>query len=114
MTMPGKTLKQAQAAQDDGVAASVAASGDEWQEYAVMYVKNYLRTHNLLFCDDVWAEGLEVPVSPRAFGAVMRKAISAGWMRPSGAHRRSKSSNNSMRPVYLSLISTSKSFVITV
>jgi hypothetical protein len=94
----------AQQRQETGIQQAVTHSGPTWVEYATEYVRVYLTEHDELFCDDVWAHGLVVPASPRAFGQVMKTAIREGWMVPTDRARKSVRSNNSPRTVYRSTL----------
>ena len=102
MTMTEKaTLRQ-----DDGIWRAVQHAGEPWVDYATRYVYCYLAEHRELFCDEVWAAGLVRPESPRAFGQIVKNALAAGWMEPTGNVRKSANSNMSLRMVYRSLIYT--------
>ena len=64
----------------NGIQESADASGTEWQIYALAFVHEYLTGHATLFVDDLWADGLAEPISPRALGAVMLYAARKGWL----------------------------------
>lgn len=65
---------------DQGIEQSSENSGEEWKLYAIEYVKQFLMSHQTLFVDDLWEDGLKQPSSPRALGAVMQFAVKEGWM----------------------------------
>ena len=94
----------AAAQRDDGIDRAVQHTGRWWIVYAHDFLYVYLTDHREMFCDDVWAAGLIVPESPRAFGQVVKNALAAGWMEPTGNARKSANSNLSLRMVYRSLI----------
>ena len=99
--MTDRTLfDAAETRQTEGITSAVQHSGPTWIAYATQYVRVYLTHHDELFCDDVWAHGLQRPKSPRAFGQVMKTAIREGWMVPTSRARRSHQSNNALRAVY--------------
>ena len=89
---------------DDGIDRAVQHTGWPWVVYANGFLHKYLSDHREMFCDDVWAAGLIRPESPRAFGQVVKNALAAGWMEPTGNVRKSANSNMSLRMVYRSLI----------
>lgn len=98
------TMTDASAKRDDGIDRAVQHAGQPWILYANDFLCTYLTNHREMFCDDVWAAGLIVPESPRAFGQVVKNAMAAGWMEPTGNARKSANSNLSLRMVYRSLI----------
>jgi hypothetical protein len=63
-----------------GMARAADHAGEEWQEYALQFVYNYLENNSMLFTDDLWLAGLREPASPRALGAVLATASRHGWM----------------------------------
>lgn len=92
----------AEARKEAGMTAAAEHSGEDWQTYAREFLRRYCATHCEVFCDDVWAAGLERPESPRAFGAVMHHAIREGWIVATDQARPSHQSNNQRRTVYRS------------
>ncbi len=98
---------KAEERKEAGMTASRASSGEAWQEYARAFLFRYCETHSEVFCDDIWNAGLKKPVSPRAFGSVMKYAIQKGWIEPKKWQGRflclpSVRSNNQMKAVYAS------------
>ena len=100
-------------ARETGMAKSAETSGEEWALYARRFVKEFLETHDSLHVDDLWAAGLEEPVSARGLGQVVKDAIRSGWMVRWPAYdsqmnevgvvaRPSVSSNLSLKPVWKS------------
>lgn len=73
--------KSADQRRKSGVEQSAETSGESWKDYAVEFVRRYLRTHAELFVDDLWTAGLIEPRSPRALGAVIQEAVKRGWIK---------------------------------
>lgn len=96
--MPSKDT--AQARQEDGIARAVDHSGEIWRTYATEFMRDFCRRNREVFCDDIWADGLERPPSPRAFGQIMKDAIRYGWIVKTDRFRPSVQSNNSARQIY--------------
>ena len=96
-------IKTAEIQGEAGIAAAVTSAGSEWVAYALSFVEKYLKENATLFCDDVWQAGLDQPHDKRAFGYVMKKAITEGWMVKVGS-RPSVQSNLSLRHVYASML----------
>ena len=75
--LPEKTPEEKR---DAGVKLSSDNSGEIWKEYAIGFIKDYLKNHHNLFCDDLWSAGLAIPSSPRGLGAVIKHASREGWI----------------------------------
>lgn len=65
---------------DTGIQVSSENSGVDWKEYAINFVRTYLKIHPSLFVDDLWKSGLDEPSSPRALGSVIQHAAKAEWI----------------------------------
>lgn len=103
------TIAEARLKRDEGVQQSSEHSGREWKDEAISFVRSYLLTHPTLFVDSLWDEGLRLPDSPRALGAVIQHARKEGWMEEQTADgcilaRPSKSSNMQLKRVWMSRI----------
>jgi len=100
----------ARANRDIGIALSSLASGEEWKEDAIDFVRRYLETHERLHVDWLWSAGLAVPKSSRALGAVIQHAAREKWMEQivlsDGmiAALPSMNSRQQLKPVWRSLI----------
>lgn len=102
---PKRTV--AESARDAGIAASEKTCGDEWREYAIEFLKSFLRTHATMHVDQLWEAGLRRPKSPRGLGAVIQFAATEGWMEKQESHgcvlaRPSTNSNMQLKPVWRS------------
>ena len=95
---------------DNGIQMSSEASGEEWSEYAIEFVRNYLIRNSTLHVDALWQAGLSVPVSQRALGGVMQHVIRSGWVTKIvttegyTAAMPSMSSNQQLKPVWRSML----------
>lgn len=98
------TVEEARAKRDDGIRRADDNADEDWKEHAFLFLETYCREHETVFCDDLWAAGLEPPREGRALGAVMQRAARAGLMRRSGTYRKSVRSNMTPKPVWLSLV----------
>ena len=93
---------------DLGMERAATKAGDDWTEYAKAFVRDYLRTHTTMFCDDLWTAGMVRPSSPRGLGQIMRHAQLAGWCSLQVDRqgcilaKRSTSSNLTLKPVWRS------------
>ena len=100
-------LKIAEHQRDDGIQRSRDSSGEEWHEYALEFVRQYLRRNRTLHVDQLWRAGLQEPTSPRALGAVMQEAAKRNWITAIRAHggtvaRPSTRSNMQLKPLWKS------------
>lgn len=64
---------------DEGIANAEAGAPTGWPFAALQAVRWVARTHETFTPDDVWETGLEKPPEPRALGAVMLRAVKAGY-----------------------------------
>ena len=90
-----------------GMAQAAQSAGDEWKQYALLFLRDYLRQNETLFVDDLWDAGLREPKSPRALGAVIQNAVRNEWIeeiwtRDGVAARPSKRSNMQLKRVWRS------------
>jgi hypothetical protein len=81
-----------------------------WKEAALDAVQACATKHAFFTSDDVWAfipEGF-LTHENRAFGAVIRRAIKAGWMIPTGQFQKSLrvTNHSTYRPLWKSLIAS--------
>ena len=109
MTMRPIDINTAKAQRDLGILLSESASGEEWHEYALLFLRWYLRNNADMHVDDLWDAGLQAPKSPRALGAVFQHARRERWMTQRIAEggivaRPSIRSNLQLKPVWRSLI----------
>lgn len=74
----------------------------DWNHEVDQAILKTARHHPFFTTDDVWAALLELPASthePRAMGAAMRRAYTAGWIRPVDRWELSKRPACHRRPV---------------
>lgn len=81
-------------------------TGNEWTTYAKDWLYEYLTTHETIFGEDLWSEGLEQPPRPhdgRLLGPVLTYAQKEEWLVQSGDFRQAcADSGSAYRPVYTS------------
>ena len=110
-----KSWAEARVEGEAGLALAEENSGDEWSDYADEFLHSYCRSHMEMFTPDLWEAGLEVPVSPRAMGGVMQRAIKEGVIRVI-THRgmicckTNPYRHNATTPVYESLVYEGRPF----
>ena len=95
-----------QQGKDDGVAATLAAQGDEWRLKASAMVLAYIREHGPCLAEDAREHclnnGLSDPSSPNAWGGVTAGLSRVGKIAMSGqwAKSRAKKSHARMQPMW--------------
>lgn len=94
----------AYARRNEGMRRAEDGVDEAWYRAALAFVTKYCRTHELMFCDDLWREGLEIPREARALGPVILQAVRTGVIERSGRYRPSVGSNMTPKPVWRSLV----------
>lgn len=98
-------FKEAELARDAGIALVREGRGSAgWIAYALDFLEAYCKANAFVFCDDVWAAGLEPPPngSLRTLGAVFQSAARKGWILPTYTLRKSVRSRLGPKPVWRS------------
>jgi hypothetical protein len=94
----------ARAQRDTGMAAVEGAAEDDWKQDAWEFLVGYLRTHETMFVDDLWAAGLPHTREDRALGPLFNRAARVGFMVKTGMFRPSVRSNLTEKPVWRSCV----------
>lgn len=88
----------------DGMQRAEEGVDEKWYRDALAFIRKYCRTHEEMFCDDLWTAGLEVPREARALGPVIMQAVRDGIIERAGRYRASTGSNMTPKPVWRSLV----------
>ena len=102
--MKALTRVKARARRGAGVEKVARGTDEAWARAAAIFIRDYCRRHEKMFCDDLWAAGLPVPREARALGPIILNAIRDGIIRRSGRVRASIHSNMTPKPVWTSLV----------
>ena len=74
-----------------------------WQNKALHYLKIYLITRDTFITEDFrkWAtdNGLDEPIEPRAYGAVIRRAVKSGMIVATGNYKQTTNIKSHCRPM---------------
>ena len=74
-----------------------------WQDRAIALLSIYLVSHDTFITEDfrTWAtaNGLDEPQEPRAYGAVIRRAVKSGMIRATGEYRQTTNIKSHSRPM---------------
>lgn len=83
------SLEDAARAGQEGMNRAAENSGTAWISEARAWLRHFLKTNPVYLPDAAWAHGCpEPPNDRRAFGAVIRYAVTQGWMVAEGTHPR--------------------------
>lgn len=102
--MKQMTLDEARVSRDAGIKRVDDNASSAWIAAASAFLLAYCRTHETVFCDDLWRAGLEPPHEARALGPVMQRAVRKKIIERSGEYRASVHSNMTPKPVWRSLV----------
>lgn len=102
---PIPSLAEARVERNAALDVVELGASDDWKDAAYAFLTEYLRAHDEMFVDDLWAAGLPQTREDRALGAVFQRAVRAGLMRKSGRFRASVRSHATEKPVWESLCS---------
>ena len=102
MTQPELDFTSARARRDSGIAKAEASAGT-WMDEAWAFLLEYARTHETVFCDELWQAGLPPTTQPKALGALFVKASKAKVLERVG-YRPSKASHLAPKPLWSSRI----------
>ncbi len=89
---------------ETGLSRVERGADPEWLARAFEFIRTYCQTHHTVFCDDLWAAGLQPPREARALGPVMLRARREGLISHSGQYRPSVQSSMAPKPVWISLV----------
>lgn len=84
MNMTTKTIDAtaSELGKELGIANAGGGAPPGWMDEALALIKRLAAAHAFICADDLWAAGLSDPPEPRALGAVMRNAKTAGYIEP--------------------------------
>ena len=94
---------EARARRDSGIAKAEASAGT-WMDEAWAFLLEYARTHETVFCDELWQAGLPPTTQPKALGALFRRASGKAKVLEHAGYRPSVRSNMSPKPLWRSLL----------
>ena len=98
------TAAEGRAKRDGGMENVTRGTDEAWARATAIFIRDYCRRHEKMFCDDLWAAGLPVPREARALGPIIMNAVRDGVIRRSGRVRPSIHSNMTPKPVWISLL----------
>lgn len=102
------TLEDARREADEAIAAVGSHVTPTWRETALAVVRSVATAKGTFTADDVREDAARVelpsPHDPRAWGAVMRGAVVAGWIAGTGRTARSRYRHGALIPIWASLI----------
>lgn len=87
------------AAVDQALAQVEGNASEAWISHALTAVWWAASAYPEITTDEVWGRISWNPREPRAMGAVMRRAVREGWIRPTKSYQRSQRANCNKRPV---------------
>lgn len=83
-TFATKTISQAKAERDNGMATVEENAGDEWQEYAIGLIRSVAKAKGRFTSDEVMEAMERQPHNTKALGPAMREAARLGIIRKTG------------------------------
>lgn len=83
------SLEDAVQAGVEGMTRAVDHAGQEWRDAAKSWLYHFLQQNPIYLPDAAWVYGCpEPPNDRRAFGAIIRYAVTCEWMVADGTHPR--------------------------
>lgn len=100
------SLEDAEAGRDEGLRVVTENAGTEWRDEARAWLYAFLKANAVYLPDAAWVGANKCPEPPntrKAFGSIIRYAVSQGWMQHEG-YRPRLSGHATPGPYYRSLI----------